>query len=212
MALPIWSEKTVIADQVLTTGNVVRSQLDLRTRFGANVMIAIGRSSTTIFNASGVDVLIRRTIGADIAQHVAPVTAFRTAVGTTIPAIVRQQVSGAQSAGQVGVTLTATSTFAANALVCCWGSVDPSVALTNGAAIANLEFARVAKSNLSVMTLDSPTRVAKANNEHIVDQAESFMAWIEGGAMYDVIVDLADDTQGFDVAVRVVAQILESAV
>lgn len=169
MAIPIWSEATVIADRVLQKGSVARQTFDLRTKFGAQVMVSIGRSGSVAFS-NGIDVLIRRTLGGDTLAFPTPAAGFRTAQGASIAS---QQLSSAYTAGVTAMNINAVGNFAADDLICFWGTTtNPNTFTDSTDVTGKLEFARITKIAAGppvVLTVDAPTKLSRLANEYVTD-------------------------------------------
>ena len=58
--------------------------------------------------------------------------------------------------------------------------------------------------------MDSPCKVAKIDNEMLVRNADGWLVWCPGGAVYEVIIDYMAEANGEPLAVRCLAQIYNS--
>lgn len=198
---PTFSETTVISDQVLTRGNLIRGTLDLTGAYGAWVLINIGRSDTTALT-NGVQIKCERELGND--ADVFPGGDVRQGSAT---AATRNTLNGALgSPPTTSFVLTSGTGFVADDLVCLWGTATDPTTLANAAALANLEFCQLSKVASNTLTPASPLRQTHVNAEYVTNKADAFPVWLDGGCVWGIVVDYGDDAAGNGVAVRCRAQ------
>jgi hypothetical protein len=199
-----YTEVDIITARTLTRASTKRATIDLSASnvFGATLKLSVGRSGTTVMS-SGVDILVRSLYGSTI-RHLDPVLAVRTAVGTTVA---RTQINNGAgyAVGTTAITVDSGTNFVAQDQLCFWGTATDPTGLGNDATQANLEFARLAATAGSILTLDAGVLIAKIDNEYVTDQAEHYTCWCPGGAVYEIIFDYSDDAAGELVAIRAVA-------
>jgi hypothetical protein len=201
---PSWSESTVISPVALAKGEVERATLDLRTKFGAFIFLGLGRGGTTALS-SGVNVEIRRTYNND--GFILPGAPHFAALSDTVAAIVKLINNGAGYAiGTSAFAIDGTGTPVGDDDLCFWGF---DAVQADGTALPNLEFLRVSKFSNPTLTVDTPCKIAKIDNELITNKANSWNVWCPGGCTYEVIFDYGDDANGEAVAVVAYAQIYD---
>jgi hypothetical protein len=196
---PVWVESTVQAVTTLSRNAAARFVSDQRTQWGAYLLVRLGRGGTAALT-NGVDVVARRTAGNDAAVYPAPLVALRSqtaaASGTTCAA------SG-NPAGASSLTVASTTGFAAGDLVCVQDAATPTAAT---------EWARVARvTSATVLLLDGPTKSAHNSTAHTVrNKADSWAVWLDGGAVWEFVVDYGDDSAGDAITYEIVCQVLQS--
>ena len=199
-----YSIEDVITARTLARGSTKRATIDLSATnvLGATLKLSLGRGGATVLS-SGVDILVRSLYGSTI-RHMDPIISPRTQAGTSVG--IDQINNGAGYAvGSTAITVDSITALGANDQLCFWGTATDPSGLGNDAVQTNLEFARLAASAGSVLTLDAGVLIAKIDNEYVTDQAEHFTCWCQGGAVYEVVFDYSDDAAGELVAIRAVA-------
>lgn len=186
---------SVIAAADLARGSIARGTLDLLAKWGAWLMVRLGREGTTALDVSA-KVVIRRLINGVAIRHPAA-------------AILESQVAAAQS-----TTVNVDSNSGQNVLqVASVASFAAADLIVIGAGTAREEWARVSKISGSTLVLDSnllSTHTA-AQADTVRNKADVFAAiWVEGGAQYEVVVDYGAATTGESLRVEVLAQRFDS--
>ena len=165
------------------------------------MFVRIGRGGTTALS-SGIPVLFRRTINNGAIK----------AAGGAVPALVSQSAAAAattctaagspNSAGVTSLTVASTASFAAGDLV--W--------IDGAGASGNSEWVRVADiTSATVLLLDSPTKFDHNNvGDDVRNKADLWTVWLEGGALYELIIDYGDPAAGETVSIEAFAQTLDS--
>jgi hypothetical protein len=199
---PNWTDHTsVISAQTLARGSTLRGTLNLKTKFGAKLFVRLGRGGTTALT-NGVNVQIRALAndGTNNVPHpgeVVPLLSSTAAASSTT-------VSSDSASGQAALNVSSSTGFAAGDTICIQDS---------GGGVTRLEFAKVSKTATGVLTLDSNlifTHTA-AQADTVRNKADIFApVWLDGGSLYEVIVDYGDDTAGEAVTVQVYAQTYDS--
>jgi len=194
---PTWTDNvSVIAAATLARGSTARGTLDLRTKRGAYLFLAIGRGGTAALT-NGVSVLVRRTLNNDGAIHPAPVAEFlsQTAAATATT------VNSNSNSGQAALNVASSSGFAAGQIIC-----------VEGASQARQEFHRVSKVAAGIITLDTnlKTTHTSAQADTVRNVADVWLIWIDGGATFEGIFDYGDDTAGDSVSIVAEAQTYDS--
>jgi hypothetical protein len=197
---PTWTDNvTVISDQVLARGSTLRATLDLRTKIGAYLFAAAGRGGTTALT-NGVNVEVRRTLNNDGAIH--PSSPASRLTGTT--AASSTTVNVASNSGQAAVNVASSTGFAAGDLICIQDS---------GGGVTRLEWARVSKVAVGVITVDRTLQYTHTSGQAdtVRNKADVFNPiWITGGATYEVVCDYGDDAAGDAITLRAIAQTYDS--
>jgi hypothetical protein len=211
---PSWTDdatdaRKVIAPQCLARGSVVRGTLDLSTnKFGAYLFAAIGRGGVTALT-NGVNVEIRGTLNAGaILMPGAPIVPLLSDSAAAILKLVN--LLAGYPAGTSAFEVDGTGTPAADEDYCCWGvTAIPA----GGVALPNLEFVRVSKFSGTTLTIDSPCKIAKIDNEILTSKASQWgRIWVPGPGVIEIIFDYGDDAAGESVAVACYAQVLNREV
>src|SRR5262249_39639517 len=194
-----WTDNvTVVTAANLARGSTTRATLDLRTKRGAVLLAAIGKQGTTALT-NGVKVLIRRTLNNDATIHPAPVvelTSLSAAASSTT-------VNVDSNSGQASVNVASITGFAAGDIICI---VDSAFTPTR------LEFLRVSKTAGSIITVDANLKISHtaAQADKVINKADAWAVWIDGGAKYEIIFDYGDDGAGEAVTVVCTAQTYDS--
>lgn len=198
-ATPTWTDNvSVIADSNLARGSTSRGTLDLRTKRGAWLFLGIGKQGTTALT-NGVRVLVRRTLDNDGTIHPAPLADFTS----IITAASSTTIDTDSNSGQAVVNVASESGFAAGQYFCI---VDASFTPLR------LEFHRVSKTASTEITADVnlKTTHTAAQADRVVNQADVWLLWLDGGAKYEVVFDYGDDSAGEAVTIRARAQSYDS--
>jgi len=200
---PSWTDTgaTVISPAALGRGNVKRGTIDLRSKFGAYLLLGLGRGGTTALT-NGVNVEVRRTLNND--GILMPGAPHFAAVSDTAAAYAKQIDNGAgYAAGSSAFATDGSGTPAADEDLCFWGK---TAVQADGTALPDLEFLRVSKFSSPTVTVDSACKKAKINDELFTNKANCWSVWCPGGCVYEVIFDYGDDAAGEAVAVVCYAQ------
>jgi hypothetical protein len=193
----------VIAATVLARGSVARGTLDLRSKFGADLFIKIGRGGTTALT-NGVNVLVRKVVNNDGASAGAshPTGGYESL--STTAAATSTTVDADSNSGQAVLNVTSTTGFAAGDIICIQDA---------GAGVTRLEFHRVSK-------ITNPGASGELNLDrnltftHTAAQADTVRnksdvfapIWVRGGSLVAVVIDYGDDSAGESVTVQALAQ------
>lgn len=210
--IPNWTDTgtQVIAPQCLVRGNLIRGTLDLLaapTKVGAYLCIKVGKGGTTAL-ATGAFVRVRRMFNnGGIITAGSP---WFAAVTTLTAAILKLINNGAgYIAGTSVFAIDGTGTPAADDTYCFWGVATTPPA--NATTLPNMEILKCSTQAAGTsITVDSPCKVAKIDNEILTRNADGWMVWCPGGAVYEVIIDYMAEANGEPLAVRCLAQIYNS--
>lgn len=193
---PSWSESAVIAATTLARGSTSRGTLDLRSKRGAYLMMAIGRGGTTALT-NGIQVLVRRTINNDATIHPAAVVEFSSQTA----AAVSTTVNSDSNSGQAAINVASIGAIVAGDVVC-----------IEGASNARQEFHRISKVAAGILTSDVnlKTTHTSAQGDTVRNKADVWTVWIDGGATYEVVFDYGDDSAGDTASIVATAQVYDS--
>ena len=200
---PSWTDAgaAVVSPVTLERGEVERETIDLRTKFGAYLFLGVGRGGTTALT-NGVNVEVRRML--NNGGVLMPGSPHFTTITDTATAFAKQINNGAGYAvGTTAFATDGTGTPAADEDLCFWGK---TAVQSDGTTLPDLEFLRVSKFSSPTLTVDSPCKVAKIDNELFTNKANCWSVWCPGGCVYEVIFDYGDDAAGDAVAVVCHAQ------
>ena len=203
---PSWTDTgaTVIAPVALGRGEVERGTIDLRAKFGAYLFLGLGRGGTTALT-NGVNVEVRRML--NNGGILMPGSPHFAALSDTVAAIAKQINNGAgYTAGTSAFATDGTGTPASDEDLCFWGK---TAVQADGTSLPDLEFLRASKFSSPTLTVDSPCKVAKINDELFTNKANLWSVWCPGGCVYEAIFDYGDDAAGETVAVVCYAQTLD---
>lgn len=145
--------------------------LDLKTKFGAWLLVRIGRRAATALTRSGY-VSVRRS---DNDAVVLPNT-NRDCVSQTAAAQSNTVASGGSS-GSDTVTLTSATGFAVGDTICLH-SDDTSA--------NRVEFARVVSISSNTLTVERNFRTSHNANDRVTSLADVFEVWLPGGDIYEI--------------------------
>ena len=197
---PVWTDNVaVIPAATIAFGNTVRGTIDLRTKFGAMLMVRLGRKGSTAPSAS-IKVQIRRILNNGAAGGLHPGAVVPLASSTLSGQATTVNVDSA--AGQPVLNVASVTTFCAGDIVCIYD-----------AAFARLEFARVSKVVASTLVMDAPLGFAHtaAQADNVTRVADVFSpVWLHGGALWEVVIDYGAATSGADYIGQALAQVYES--
>ena len=200
---PSWTDvaEQVVSPVTLGRGEVERGTVDLRAKFGAHLFLGVGRGGPTALT-NGVNVEVRRML--NNGGVLFPGAPHFAALGDTAAAYAKQINNGAgYPAGTVAFATDGTGTPSADEDLCFWGK---TAVQSDGVALPDLEFLRVSKFSSPTLTVDSPCKVAKIDDELLTDKANCWSVWCPGGCVYEVVFDYGDDAAGDAVAVVCYAQ------
>ena len=200
---PSWTDTgaAVVSPVTLGRGEVERETIDLRTKFGAYLFLGVGRGGTTALT-NGVNVEVRRML--NNGGVLMPGSPHFTTITDTATAFAKQINNGAGYAvGTTAFATDGTGTPAADEDLCFWGK---TAVQSDGTTLPDLEFLRVSKFSSPTLTVDSPCKVAKIDNELFTNKANCWSVWCPGGCVYEAIFDYGDDAAGEAVAVVCYAQ------
>lgn len=206
---PVYTDNiAVVAAQVLARGSVASGTINTggggaSMKFGAWLMLAVGRGGTTALT-NGVDVLIRRIINnnAATAGGVHPDSGQRRLSSTV--AANSTTVSSDSNSGQAVLTVASGTGFAADDVICIQDS---------GAGVTRLEFHRISKISGGTITLDRNLQFSHtaAQADTVRNKADVFAPiWLPPGSLYEVIFDYGDDAAGESVTIVGLAQSYDS--
>ncbi len=203
---PSWTDAAtaVVSPVTLGRGNVRRGTIDLRAKFGAYLFLGVGRGGTTALS-SGVNVEIRRTLNNGgilwpVAPHFATVTDMAAAYAKQV------NLSGGYPVDTTALVVDGTGTPSADEDLCFWGV---TAVQTDGVALPDLEFLRVSNFSSPTLTVDSPCKKAKIDNELFTNMANGWTVWCPGGCVYEAVFDYGDDSTGEAAAVACYAQVYD---
>jgi hypothetical protein len=200
---PFWTDTgaTVVAPAALGRGNVKRGTIDLRDKFGAYLYVGLGRGGTTALT-NGVNIEIRRTL--NNGGILWPASPHFAALTDTAAAYAKQiNNAGGYTVDTAVFAVDGTGTPSADEDLCFWGK---TAVQADGVALPDLEFLRISKFSSPTLTIDSPCKRAKIDDELFTNKANCWSVWCPGGCVYEAIFDYGDDTAGEAVAVVCYAQ------
>lgn len=190
---------TVAAITTLARNATARATLDLRTKWGAWVHVLTGRGGTTALSA-GIDILARRTQGNGgvIAPAAVPQMRTDSAAGQSTTC-----AASGNNAGSTSLVVASTTSFAAGDLILVQDNATPT---------SVSEWLRVARVTDSThLLLDTPTQQAHNSTAHTVrNKAEAYAFWIDGGALWEIIIDYGAQSTGDTLTYMILAQTLDS--
>src|SRR5688500_693386 len=138
---PVWTDNVaVISASTVAFGNTLRGTVDLRAKFGAMLMVRLGRKGTAAPSTS-IKVQIRRVLNNGGAGGAHPGAVVPLASGTTTGHATA--VTGDSAAGQPVLNVASVTGFVAGDIV-----------FNYDAALNRLEFARVSKIAASTLVMD----------------------------------------------------------
>lgn len=199
---PHWTDNVaVITPQSLLKGNIKRVTLDLRTKIGARLFFYAGRGGTTVLTGGGgLRVGARKLVNQTVVQ---PGDLMWT--GDTAAAILKLiNLLAGYAAGVTAFAIDGTGTPAVDELYCLWGLT--AVPGGNGTALSTCEFKRCAIGAAALITFDSPTEFAHADNEILTSKAWCFDTFVPGGSVYEVFMDYQNEASGEVLAIQCIAQ------
>lgn len=200
---PTWTDAiSILSDQVLARGSVLRGTIDLRAKYGARIFAAVGRGGTTALSGGtypGVSILVRPLWNNGSLSHPGVVAAQLS----QIAAAASTTVNADSNSGQAVVNVASATGIVADDLVCIQDS---------GGGVTRLEWQRVSKISGATLVLDRNLIYThtSAQADTVRNKADAWTFMIDGGALYEVIVDYGDDTAGESVTVRLQAQTFAS--
>ena len=199
-ATPVWTDNvSVIAAATLAAGNKTRGTLDLRSKFGAMIFLRLGRKGATA-PASAIQAQIRRVINNDGAGGIHPGAPIPLAGSTSTGQ--STTVNSDSNSGQNVLNVASVTNFAAGDMICIYDT-----------SFARLEFHRVSKVSGSTLVLDDNlgyTHTA-AQADNVTRMADVFApVWLNGGSLWEVVVDYGASASGSDYVVECKAQTYDS--
>lgn len=189
---------SIIAAQVLARAATLRGTWDLRTAKGGWVLAKFGRGGTTALASIGARLSCRRLLnnGAAGGGHPAGVPDLRSG----ITAATSTTVGSDSASGQAVLNATLGTGFLADQQICIQDS---------GGGVTRLEWAYISKVSSNTITLDAPLQYThtSAQADTIRNQADVFSPiWLDGGALWEVIIDYGQQSTGDSLTVQVLGQ------
>ena len=184
--VPVFTSSVQLARTNVTSGNLVRSVLDLIGKYGADIWVLIGRKDNTAFGSNPPSVIVRPTYSTDTKRVPGDVygrpTNSTTATDTTL--------ASTATAGDTQLALTSGTGFAA----------DQIIAIETGS--SSVEFARISKVVSNTAYLDAPILATHTvGTIHVTNNAESVYVPVAGGRQIEIIVDYGNSSSGPDLDV-----------
>jgi len=197
---PSWTQNNnTVALATLSRNSVSRTELDLRSKWGAWLHPRIGRGGTNAMT-NGINVLVRRLLDqAGGKKH--PAVAAAGFLSQSAAAVSTTCAASGNNAGVTSLTVASTTSFAVGDLICVQ---DGSLAAT--------EWCRVARiTSSTVLLLDAPTEYAHNDITHTVrNKADAWSLWVDGGAYVEIIFDYGDDAAGDTATIECRSQTLDA--
>jgi hypothetical protein len=190
---PFWTDYTAVqAPYALLKGGVplrTTAGLDLRSKFGGMLKIAVGRYSTAALNV-GMDVIVRRTLSNDGAAHAYSAPLFSVMDGTAYNYQLINYASNYAAGVQSIAFDTQAGSFAHGDGLCFWGqtSIPGQAGALSFASGVNMEILRCSAGTATPLIPDAPTKFAHNDNEYFT-LADSWEVWLPGGATYALVFD-----------------------
>lgn len=208
---PNWTDNvTVLAPYAVIKGESYRvtTGLDLRTKFGAWLKLAIAcGGSTAITAGGGLYAKIYRELNNDGANSMNGSLFFsgvQTAVGKAL-------INGAVAAGVTSIAYDGAggTAFAAENTVCIWGT--DTIPAASGAVSVNhgMEFLNLSKGAATPCLFNTPTKYDHHDNE-VITLASAWDIWLPGGSLYAIVFDHLFDAAGEAMACAAYLQTYDS--
>lgn len=148
-----------------------RRTLDLTAKFGATLLVQIGRVIGTALTRSGY-VSVRRTNNDGLVH---PNTS-RDAV-STIATAQNTTLSAGNSIGDTTIALTSATGFNPGDTLCIH---------TDSSTVTQVEFCRILSISSNTLTLESPLKMAHTSADRVNSMADMFSIWLPGGDIYEI--------------------------
>lgn len=184
--VPVFTSAVLLARTALTSGNTLRTILDLTGKYGADLWVLIGRQSTTAYGSNPPSVIIRPTYSTDTKR--VPGDVYGRPCNSTT-AVAPTLSSGITGGSSTALALSAGTSFAA----------DQIIAIETGT--SSVEFGRVSKVVSNTVTLDAPVAASHSSGVTVTNYAESMYFSLPGGRQYEIIVDYGNSSSGPDLDV-----------
>ena len=195
---PTFSEVLIFGPETISRGDTRRYVVDLRTAYGARVMVQIGRKNNVALTI-GVGVRVNRILTFDASGGLPPYSSGGpftvghpapeySAVGQ-IEAAASTLVNADSAAGDLVLNVTSSAGFAAG-----------DVIAIGGGSHANWEVRRVARVPPGGVTLqvEAPLQFAHtaADSDEVNNKADVYSIPIDGGSFIEVIIDYGASAAG----------------
>lgn len=180
---PVFTSSVLLARTSLSSGNLVRTTLDLTGKYGADLWVLIARQTTTAFGSNPPSVIVRPTYSTDTKRVPGDVYGRPTNSTTST----RTTLASTATAGDTQLALTSGTGFAA----------DQIIGIEVGS--SSVEFARVSKVVSNTAYLDAPIIATHTPGTiYVSNYAESVYVPLPGGRIYEIIVDYGNSSSGPD--------------
>lgn len=174
---PNHSTSVVLANTTIAPGAGAYATLDLRGKYGANVIINMGRLSSSNLSGTPFQVIIRPTYGNKAVRCPADMYG-RMAISTTACTVTT--LTSSMTAGtDYSATLSSASGFAGDMLV----AINPGN--------SDFEVLRISKVSGSTVYFDSTCAQSHSSGAGIVTLGESWSIDLPGGNLYEFCFDYA---------------------
>lgn len=191
-AAPNHSTQVVLAVGTLAGGSISVAQIDLRGKYGANLIVNLARTSNANMGGAPFQVIARPTYGNNAVRCAADMYG-RMAVSTT--ACSQTTTTAAMTAGTTtNIALTSATGFNSDTLV----GINPSG--------SDFEVMRVSKVFSNTLYFDAPCINNHSSGATVVTLAESWSIDLPGGNLYEVVFDMGN-TSGITIGVMAHAMI-----
>jgi hypothetical protein len=198
---PSWTDLvTVLAPYAVIKGESYRvlTGLDLRTKFGAMLKIALACGGPTALTAGGgLYAKLYRVLNNDGVNHMNAALYFsgvQNAVGSALINNAANYAAGVSSIAYDGAGGTA---FAAENQICLTGVVTVPTAsgLITPSANGGTEWLNLSKGAATPALFNVPTKYLHLNNEFIT-LGSAWDIWLQGGSAYALVFDQLFDAAG----------------
>ena len=199
VATPTFTDNvSVIAPTSVAAGGLTSGSIDLRTKKGAWLFIAVGRQGATV-PAAAMQIKVRRVLNNGTAPSLKNIY---VAFASTITANNATTVNVDSASGQLTLGVASATGVVAGDDWCIYDT-----------ALTRLEFATVSKVSGTTITFDDNLQYThtSAQADNVARYADRFTPiWLEGGSLYTVTADYGAAATGSNIVVRAFAQTYDS--
>lgn len=204
---PKWTDGTTItAITTLSRGSMARATYTCTSKYGAYIYVYLARTGTTAITTLALQVRIRRVVNG--VTNLVPEAAFSA---DTAAAVSAAMAGSGNNAGVTTVTLNASATFASGTNGEIWAAILDSTSSPTAGGSEWVRMSKATDANNTSKLLDAPTVNAHNSTSHtMLDKANVFRAYVEGGCTYEIIVDYGAAGAGDTYVYQILAQSLDS--
>jgi hypothetical protein len=195
---------TLATPQVIAKGALARGTLDLKTKFGAEFMVSIGKGGTAAFGVAGITIDFAKSIAESGPSTMVHANSIQTRIGNSTTCNGNSTINADAAASAATISVASGSGFAAGDKICIQDS---------GGGVTRLEYNVISKISGTTITLRHLLQYAHtaAQADTVRNQADIFAPiWVNGGDIVEIVADFGAETTADSATVKIIATTYDS--